>query len=329
MLSVLRPLVTLAVICGLGSSGLYGLEDRTRSSASSDTEAQAVAAQTDKLIPLTKSETVLLDRKGKRILLKTKVVLREGMLEMLVCKKQTKEHESILAVDAPAFVIHSGLLAIGAKPGAPVSYVDGEIKPPTGQRIDVFLQWTDEEGKLHREPAQNWIRHVTHRYYVEKLKSPPPDFAIPEKSDLRYDARHKELIWYGPMSEKQRDEFLTYSKDKEYQQAIRKVFEQGRSRPMKAHWVFAGSTFYVEPDEQGREVRHYQAEGGDVVCVANFPSAMLDVSIESSATGEQNLLFEAWTERIPPVETEVTVELVPVFEKDKDSGAKPPASEKR
>src|SRR5687768_1224783 len=38
-----------------------------------------------KIVPLNKQETVLLDRAGRRVLVKAKVVLREGLLEMLAC----------------------------------------------------------------------------------------------------------------------------------------------------------------------------------------------------------------------------------------------------
>ena len=55
------------------------------------------------------------------------------------------------------------------------------------------------------------------------------------------------------------------------------------------------------------------AENGDVVCVANFGDALLDVSVESSSSNE-GLMFEPYAERIPPLGTEVTVELTPVKE---------------
>ena len=90
------------------------------------------------LIPLNKGETVLLDAKGKKLLLKSEVVLREGLLELLVCLKRTKEHESILSVDAPAQIIHAGLLALGAKQGSPVRW-QPEFQAATGQPIDIFL----------------------------------------------------------------------------------------------------------------------------------------------------------------------------------------------
>ena len=51
-------------------------------------------------VPLNKQGTVLLDVDGKRLLLKTKVCLRDGVLEMFCCLKQTKEHESILAIES-------------------------------------------------------------------------------------------------------------------------------------------------------------------------------------------------------------------------------------
>src|SRR5262245_2336776 len=58
----------------------------------------------------------------------------------------------------------------------------------------------------------------------------------------------------------------------------------------------------------------YLANGGDVVCVSNFESALLDLPIKSSSANAA-LIFEADTERIPPVGTKVTVIFEPVPEK--------------
>ncbi len=264
-------------------------------------------------VPLNPQKTVLLDLTGGRLLLKSEVCLREGMLEMLLCRKQSKEHESILAIDSKAYVIHTGLLALKAKPGDTVRF-QPEYKPASGQKIDVFLNWTDKQGKSHRIAAQNWIRHVTRRYYIAKMEARPADLTIPEDSELRYDDKHKELLWYGPMTAEQRDALLKLSADAAYQKAIRKFHDDSQPRQMDAWWVFAGSAFYEEKKD-GQTIRYYQAEGGDVICVANFPTAMLDINRKSSASGEDNLLYEAWTERIPPIGTEVTIELIPVTDK--------------
>lgn len=264
----------------------------------------------DHLSPLNPSGTVLLDLKNKRVLLKSRVCLREGLLEMLICRAQTKEHESIVAVDSEAYVIHAGLLAVGAKPGTPVRF-EPEYQAPTGQKIDIYFNWTDEDGNPHRERAQRWVRNVTRRYYVTELASLPNDLTMPEDSELRYDERRKELIWFDQMTEEEREQLLALSRDEAYRAAIQEFYDAGRPKQLDADFVFAGSGFYRQRD--GTD--WYQAEAGNLVCVANFSDAMIDVSIESSSQNA-GLLFEPYTERIPPEGTPVTIELIPVEEED-------------
>lgn len=259
----------------------------------------------DGLVALNQQKTVLLDLEGKRLLLRTKVCLQEGVLEMLCCKKQTKEHESILSIDTQAKAIHAGLLAIGAKVGSPVKF-SPKFQPPQGQKLNLYLQWKDQQGKLHREPAQDWVRTATSRYFTAKLDELPAGVVIDKKSELRYDEKYKELIWFGQMSAKIRDEFLSKSKEKQFQAAIKKFYQESQPRIMKADWVFAGSGFSID-EMTGEKI--YHAESGDLICVANFPTAIIDVSIASSSSGEGNLLFEANQTKIPPRGTPVTIEI--------------------
>lgn len=72
-------------------------------------------------------------------------------------------------------------------------------------------------------------------------------------------------------------------------------------KPLAEAWVFAGSGFWKDPAD-GKE--YYQADGGDLVCVSNFPTALLDLPIESSQSNEA-LLFEAFAGRVPPRNTAV------------------------
>ena len=83
-------------------------------------------------------------------------------------------------------------------------------------------------------------------------------------------------------------------------------------KAMESDWVFAGSAFFT--DETGQQ--HYQAEGGDLICVSNFPGAMLDLPVESSQA-TSDLLFEAFTDHVPPVGTKVRIVLKPRVEKKK------------
>lgn len=90
-------------------------------------------------------------------------------------------------------------------------------------------------------------------------------------------------------------------------------------KAMEQSWVFAGSHF-VKDEQTGKQ--YYRADGeGDLICVSNFPSAVLDLPIKST---DQNasLLFECFTEHIPPIGTPVTLVLTPKPEKE---APKPPA----
>jgi hypothetical protein len=79
---------------------------------------------------------------------------------------------------------------------------------------------------------------------------------------------------------------------------------------MKYPWVFAGSGFYVD---EATKKQYYMAEAGDFICVSNFPDAMLDIPVESTSDND-DLLFEAFTENIPPKGTKITLVLVPRLE---------------
>lgn len=291
-------------------AGLWGTAAETIRADDPPKADTVPAPGPDGLIPLNKNSTVLIDKPGKRVLLKTHVALREGTLEQFCCLKQTKEHESILSLDAKAYAVHAALLAIGAKSGTPVRFTP-EYRAPTGQTIEIFVNWTDDKGKPQRAPAHSWVRNSIHRYWGYKLDPLPAGLKLPKDSELRYDRKLKELSWYGPMSKRQKDEFLALGQDAEYRKGIEYFFNQSQPREMQAKWVFAGSGFFKD-ENTGKE--YYLAEDGDLICVANFPGATIDVAIQSSAQGDE-LMFEAWTERIPPRETPVTIELIPVFDK--------------
>lgn len=238
-----EPHAWTVVTLRLAVAGLLGLAPSAWAAGDESKNPKADAkAETPRPGLVQLGPNVWMDKAHKRIVLQAEVVQREAALEQLLCLKGTKEHEAILAVDARAYVIHAGLLAIGAKPGKPVQF-QPKYRPASGQKIDVSLEWKGG-GKDHRVRAQQWI-------YNLKTKA-----------------------------------------------------------AMTEPWVFAGSMLIKDP-QTGEAF--YQAEDGDVICVSNFPSAMLDLPIESSSSNDQ-LAFEAFTERIPPRGTPVIVTLEPVSE---------------
>ena len=101
------------------------------------------------------------------------------------------------------------------------------------------------------------------------------------------------------------------------------VRDASTGKSMTHPWVFAGSQMYKD-QESGKE--SYVADStGELICVSNFPSATLDVPIESSDSNAA-LLFEAFTERIPDLGTPVTMVLTP--KQDSKASAAPAESSK-
>ena len=98
-------------------------------------------------------------------------------------------------------------------------------------------------------------------------------------------------------------------------------------KSLEMDWVFAGSSTWTDP-EDGKA--YYQANSGELICVSNFGSAMMDLPIESSASnGEQQ--FMAFTNRIPPDLTPVRLMLVPIpipSDKPVDPASAPPSPDK-
>jgi len=211
-----------------------------------------------KLVP---TMPVWIDTKRKMIIMDGEICLRKGSLEMFACLRGTKEHESVVAVATDAYVVHAGLLAIGAERGKPVEF-DPEYRPPSGQKIDVLVQWKDQDGKLQTRKAQDWVR----------------------------DARNKKVMtydWVFPGSYFWKDVSI---------EAVQKAKEEG-----------------VDPDTLPGDMV-YAAEGGELICVSNFKSSMMDLPVPST-DANNDLWFEAFTENIPEEGTKVRVFLIPRKEK--------------
>jgi hypothetical protein len=190
---------------------------------------------------------IVLETQGdtRRVRVAAEVCFREGALEMLLCRKNTKEHESVLNADIDARQLHLALLAAGAKPGSPVKY-EPKYTPASGTTIKVTLEY-QKDGKIVTVPGQDWVRDAKTR------------------------------------------------------------------KAMTEHWVFAGSVFFPNQDDP-KQPPLYAANGGDVICVSNFPDAMLDLPVNSPQDDAERL-FEAFTERIPPIGTAVCLILEPVLPK--------------
>ena len=73
-----------------------------------------------------------------------KICLRQGLLEMFACPEGTKEHESIVSVNAKAQTVHTALLAVGLAP-ANLCSTTRSTSPPAALASRLMLS-----GKTNR-----------------------------------------------------------------------------------------------------------------------------------------------------------------------------------
>jgi hypothetical protein len=79
-------------------------------------------------------------------------------------------------------------------------------------------------------------------------------------------------------------------------------------------WVFAGSRFVPNPLDKNKA--DYIANHGDLICTCNMESALLDLPVPSPKKFDARI-WEAYTDRIPELDTKVEVILEPVNAKGK------------
>lgn len=140
----------LVAICLLSGVTARGQETKTEDSP---------ALGDPKLTRVTKDYDIWIDEKRKAVIVDGEVCLREGQLEMFACPKGSKEHESVVAVNAKPRFVHAALLAVGGKVGTPVKF-DPKYEPATGQIVDIWVLWKDEKGENQKIKAQEWIKQV-------------------------------------------------------------------------------------------------------------------------------------------------------------------------
>ena len=85
------------------------------------------------------------------------------------------------------------------------------------------------------------------------------------------------------------------------------VKEERGGKPLDRDWVFAGSELIVDPQTKAT---YYAAQDGDLITVANFPNAIIDLPFASSAN-DVDRVYVANTPAIPPRGTFVTMSFRP------------------
>ena len=89
------------------------------------------------------------------------------------------------------------------------------------------------------------------------------------------------------------------------------IREEQSKQPMSADFVFVGSQLLRAP---GSDRTVYVGDDGYLICVANFPGAVIDVSQISTANDAEQKSFVPFTEHVPDRGAKVRLVLEPVVD---------------
>ncbi len=182
---------------------------------------------------------IWINHTDKQVMVRGRICLQEGALEMFACPGRSKAHESVIAVEAKSSEIHQCFLALGVNPGKPVQW-DPDYTPVQGPSVKILVRW--------------------------------------QQGDDYHEVNARQMVKIS-----------------------------GTNKTLEKDWVFGGSQIYVD-NVSGEKI--YYADSGEMVCLSNFSTAMLDVPMQSSDAAD-GLLFEANQENIPPPNTQVYMIFAP------------------
>jgi hypothetical protein len=101
------------------------------------------------------------DTRTKQVRVECETLAVEAPLEFFAVVNNGPEHETVVRSKVKPSDLHTALLALGLKPGAPVSYSKAADKwlPPHGPPLHIHMEYL-KDGKLVSEPANRWMRDI-------------------------------------------------------------------------------------------------------------------------------------------------------------------------
>ena len=146
---------------------------------------------------LGKEHEIWIDMVNKQVMAAGHICLRHGPLEVLICPRRTKEHESVISLNATSWQVHTALIALGADPGHPVRWPFGDeqpkYEPATGPIIKIDVKWRDGDAVVQRR-GQELVREFA-------SKKPLTQDWVFGGSMIYEDPHSKVKVYYGDSGE--------------------------------------------------------------------------------------------------------------------------------
>jgi len=102
---------------------------------------------------------IVVDLKAKEVRLEGTVCLQKGALELLICSKGTREHESVVVVQAKPSHVTFALSLLGLGHGQPGYRTEsGAFSPPAGAAVDILVRFSRPaaDGKAETVEVPAW-----------------------------------------------------------------------------------------------------------------------------------------------------------------------------
>jgi hypothetical protein len=114
---------------------------------------------------------IQIDLKNRKVRVECEALAVDAPVEFFCCVKGSNDYESILRSEVKPSDLHLALLAVGLKPGAPLTYNESTNKwiPPRGAPLHVDVEF-QKDGKTVTLPAYRLMRD-------DKTKKEPPAFS--------------------------------------------------------------------------------------------------------------------------------------------------------
>jgi biopolymer transport protein ExbD len=144
-------LALVTVVLAAGASPLTASEPAEPPAA---TPAPAPEVTVIKTLP-----GIVVDLKAKEVRLDGVVCLQKGALELLICSKGTREHESVIVVAAKPSHVTFALALLGLGHGQPGYRTEsGAFSPPAGATVDVLVRFSRQaaDGKAETVEVPAW-----------------------------------------------------------------------------------------------------------------------------------------------------------------------------
>jgi hypothetical protein len=152
------PSLALALIAmvALARHGIAQEPPAPKSPPAAEAEKKA-STPSDELDKFLLERGVKLDRKTSQIHVGGWVNMQKGLIEVLACTPEGKTHESALALECVPSALNAAFLALGYKPGRPVTYGTERYELPKGDPVWITVEWKTVAGETKRVRAEELV----------------------------------------------------------------------------------------------------------------------------------------------------------------------------